>query len=76
MGTATASRAARLQKYDRIVLGDIEVKTKFDPEVSREYVNYACFDFTPAERRESARPTTGTKNNEPVPQREEEGLPF
>jgi len=76
VGTATASKAARLQKRDRIVLGDIEVTTRYDQERGKEYVNYTCFDFEPAEHREFSQPANEPGNNEPEQQREDDGLPF
>lgn len=45
-GTAKA-KAEKLRERDRIVLGDIDVTTKYDREKNCEYVNYTVFDFEP-----------------------------
>lgn len=50
VGTATASKAAKLRKRDRIQLGEIEVTTKYSRDENKEYVNYTCFDFESANR--------------------------
>ena len=45
VGTANASKAAKLQERDWIVLGDTDVQSRFDKEQNREFVYYTCFGF-------------------------------
>jgi hypothetical protein len=45
IGTAAAAKAARLDKGDRIKLGDVDVSTKYDKEKKITYTNYKLFSF-------------------------------
>ena len=45
IGTATASKAAKLKEGDRIKLGDVDVTTKYDKEKRVTYTNYKMFSF-------------------------------
>lgn len=45
IGTATASKAARLKEGDRIKLGDVDVSTKYDKEKRVTYTNFKLFSF-------------------------------
>lgn len=45
IGTAVASKAARLQQGARIQLGDVDVSTKYDREKKITYTNYKLFSF-------------------------------
>lgn len=42
-------KGEKLQKKDRIKLGDVDVSTRYDKEKKQEYVNYKVFDFTTAD---------------------------
>ena len=48
IGRANA-KAQRLQEGDRIKLGEIDVTTTYNRDQGKEYVNYKCFDFDPAD---------------------------
>lgn len=45
IGTAAASKAARLNKGDSIKLGDVDVSTKYDKERKVTYTNFKLFSF-------------------------------
>ena len=45
IGTASATKAARLKKGDKIKLGDVDVSTKYDKEKEVTYTNYKMFSF-------------------------------
>lgn len=45
IGTAAASKAARLKEGARIKLGDVDVSTKFDKEKKLTYTNFKMFSF-------------------------------
>ena len=84
VGTARA-KAAKLREKDRIVLGDIDVTTKYDKERGKEYVNYTVFDFESADgaspqggRRGSAvqKPSAMPVSNDEEGESDEENLPF
>lgn len=45
VGTAAASKAARLNVKDRIKLGDTEVTTKYDKAAGKNYTNFKIFGF-------------------------------
>ena len=45
IGTASATKAARLKKGDKIKLGDVDVSTKYDKEKEVTYTNYKMFYF-------------------------------
>ena len=44
-GTAAAKKAACLKKYDRIKLGDVDVRTKYDKEKNITYYNFNVYSF-------------------------------
>jgi len=44
-GTSAAQKAAKLNKGDRIKLGDCDVTTKYDKDRRITYTNYALFSF-------------------------------
>ena len=48
IGTATAGKAAKLKKGDRIKLGDVDVTNKYDKEKEITYTNYKLFSFEDA----------------------------
>lgn len=45
VGTACAAKAAKLQKGDRIRLGDVDVTTKYVKEKETTYTNFKAFGF-------------------------------
>lgn len=44
-GTLAAQKAAKLQPRDRIILGECDVKTKYDADKKITYYNFSCFSF-------------------------------
>ena len=61
LGTAAASKAAKLKEKDRIRLGDIDVTRKWDKEKQKEYINFNVFSFEMADSKSS------NANNAPAP---------
>lgn len=57
IGTAVASKAARLKKGDRIKLGDVDVSTKYDKDKKVTYTNFKMFSFEADGESASPRPT-------------------
>lgn len=49
IGTASASKAAKLNQGDRIKLGDVDVGTKYDADKKVTYYNFKIFSFDLAE---------------------------
>lgn len=45
VGTAVASKAAKLKEGDRIKLGDVDVSTKYDKDKKVTYTNFKMFSF-------------------------------
>ena len=45
IGTAAASKAAKLKEGDRIKLGDVDVSTKYDKDKKVTYTNFKMFSF-------------------------------
>lgn len=78
IGTAAASKAARLKKGDRIKLGDVDVSTKYDKEKEVTYTNFKMFSFESDGETPTARsappdePKPGVDDGEPNDDR----LPF
>ncbi len=77
LGTATASKAAKLKEKDRIKLGDVDVTRKWDKEKQKEYINFNVFSFEMADSKTASSPPAVT-NTEPVDNGEVEtdDLPF
>ena len=48
IGTAAASKAAKLKEGDRIKLGDVDVTNKYDKEKKVTYTNFKLFSFEDA----------------------------
>lgn len=44
-GTATAKKAASLKERDRIKLGDVDVRSKYDREKKVTYYNFNVYSF-------------------------------
>lgn len=49
VGSAAASKAAKLNAGDRIKIGDTDVTTKYDKEKKITYTNYKLFSFESAD---------------------------
>lgn len=77
LGTAAASKAAKLKEKDRIKLGDVDVTRKWDKEKQKEYINFNVFGFEMADTKATSSPPAAT-NTEPVDSGEIEtdDLPF
>lgn len=77
LGTAAASKAAKLKEKDRIRLGDVDVTRKWDKEKQKEYINFNVFSFEMADAKTTSSPQADT-NTEPVDSGEIEtdDLPF
>lgn len=59
IGTAAASKAAKLKEGDRIKLGDVDVSTRYDAEKRITYYNFKAFNFELADDTQNAsRPDT------------------
>jgi hypothetical protein len=58
VGTAAASKAAKLKEGDRIKLGDVDVTRKYDKEKQKEYINFNVFSFEMADSKTSSSPPT------------------
>lgn len=56
IGTAVASKAARLKEGDRIKLGDVDVSTKYDKDKKVTYTNFKMFSFETDGESSSSRP--------------------
>lgn len=61
LGSAAASKAAKLRDGDRIKLGDVDVTRKYDKEKQKEYINFNVFSFEMADSKSS------NANNAPTP---------
>lgn len=48
VGTTAANAAMALKKGDRIRLGDVDVKTRYDKEKNVTYYNFHIYSFDPA----------------------------
>lgn len=46
MGSANVQSLARHNEGDRIVLGDVDVTTRYDKEKKINYTNYKCYSFS------------------------------
>jgi hypothetical protein len=77
LGTASASKAAKLQKGDRIKLGDIDVTRKYDKEKQKEFINFNVFSFEMADSNTST-PSPSVERTAPIDNGEIEtdDLPF
>ena len=77
VGSAAASRAAKLKEGDRIKLGDVDVTRKYDKEKRKEYINFNVFSFEVADSRTSSS-TPGIEKTDTVDSGEVEtdDLPF
>lgn len=61
LGSASASKAAKLREGDRIKLGDVDVTRKYDKEKQKEYINFNVFSFDGADSK------SNNTNNTPTP---------
>lgn len=53
IGTAAASKAAKLKEGDRIKLGDVDISTRYDAEKKVTYYNFKAFNFEMADDAQS-----------------------
>lgn len=65
LGTAVASKAAKLKEKNRIKLGEVDVTRKWDKEKQKEYINFNVFAFEMADSKATSSPTT-VENTEVV----------
>ena len=75
------AKASKLRERDRIRLGDVDVTTKYDKELKKEYVNYTVFDFEWSEGKGSgstgaSRVSAPPTSNHVEGDTDEEELPF
>lgn len=58
--------AARLNRGDRIKIGDCEATTRYNQDTKQKYHNYAVFSFEPVQNRSESRQTNVTQQtNQP-----------
>ena len=65
LGTAVASKAAKLKEKNSIKLGEVDVTRKWDKEKQKEYINFNVFAFEMADSKATSSPTT-VENTEAV----------
>lgn len=65
LGTAAASKAAKLKERDRIKLISTDVGRKWNAEKEKEYINFKVFSFEMADSKASSSPPT-VENTEVV----------
>lgn len=65
LGTAVASKAAKLKEKNRIKLGEVDVTRKWDKEKQKEYINFNVFAFEMADSKATSSPST-VENTEAV----------
>ena len=81
-GTATASKALRLQPRDRIRLGEVDVTNRYDKASGKTYINYLVFSFDMGDEIKTARPADTEVHEDPTegavtePETDEDDLPF
>jgi hypothetical protein len=80
LGSACASKAARLKKGDVIKLGDVDVSNRYDKEKRITYYDFKIFSFEPANHDGGSSMPSGRANTKPVDELEpdptEDPLPF
>lgn len=64
IGTAAASKAAKLNQGDRIKLGDVDVSTKYDADKKVTYYNLKVFSFDTVDDNKSS--TSATDDPQPT----------
>lgn len=65
LGTAVASKAAKLKEKNRIKLEEVDVTRKWDKEKQKEYINFNVFAFEMADSKATSSPPT-VENTEAV----------
>ena len=63
---AAHAKAAKLKPKDRICLGDVDVCTKYDSRLKKEYIDYKVFTFTMADEVDSKGNSSSTKKHTEV----------
>lgn len=66
VGTANASKAAKLKERDWIILGDTDVQRIFNKEQGREYIYYTCFGFEVQDKTRKGNYSSEPRSNEPA----------
>ncbi len=64
IGSAAASKAAKLKEGDRIKLGEVDVSTKYNADKKCTYYNCKVFSFEPAD---GDKPKAETAHDDPQP---------
>lgn len=65
-GTAAAKKAAALKERDRIKLGDVDVRSKYDKEKNITYYNFNVYSFE-TQNRTGGGNTNGAQPSSPQP---------
>ena len=60
VGTAAASKAAKLKEGDKIRVGETDVSTKYDKKAGKNYTNFKMFDFELPQQGETQAATKAT----------------
>lgn len=80
LGTAAASKAAKLKESDTIRFNDVDVTTNYDKERNINYTNFICYDFdTPNSEQQGQVPTeqgTPQEDFSDVAEGQEANLPW
>lgn len=66
-GTATAKKAACLKERDRIRLGDVDVRSKYDKEKNVTYYNFNVYSFEIQTGTNGGDSTQSSQPNSPQP---------
>lgn len=69
LGSAVAKKAAKLKPKDRIVIGDVDVTTRYNAETKENFTNFSMFSFkmdgeTDDDNNKSEKPRTKTQKHE------------
>lgn len=65
VGTAAASKAAKLKEKDRIKLIDTDVSNKYDKEKGVTYTNFTVFSFELADSQSSSEVSSSANSSSP-----------
>lgn len=76
IGTAAASKAAKLQERDRIKLGDTDVSTNYNKEKGVTYTNFKMFSFELPDESSDSRPASYTREVDDGEVQKDSPLPF
>lgn len=76
VGSGAAGKAAKLKEGDRIKLGDVDVRTKYDADKNTTYTNYSVFSFEEQGGSHDSVPDDPTPPNVDDGEQEDRDLPF